>query len=108
MKHAGTTGGGETVRSSSGSGELGSVWGSTKMISDGRSDANGQVLIKRVGEHLLPTAQAWRLRRPRLAVATPDTGYRHIDLFCYLIPRHALVTKFHNLLRRGGMSARAG
>jgi hypothetical protein len=58
MTHAGTTGGGETMRSSSGSGELGSVWGSTKMISDGRSDANRQVLIKRVGEHLLPTAQA--------------------------------------------------
>jgi hypothetical protein len=28
------------------------------MISDGRSYANREVLVKRVGEHLLPTAQA--------------------------------------------------
>jgi hypothetical protein len=39
MKHAGTTGGGETVRSSSGSGELGSVRGTSEMIGDGCSDA---------------------------------------------------------------------
>jgi hypothetical protein len=29
------------------------------MISDGRSDANRKVLIKGVGQDLLPTAQAW-------------------------------------------------
>jgi hypothetical protein len=29
------------------------------MIIDGRSNTNCKVLIKGVGEHLLPTAQAW-------------------------------------------------
>jgi hypothetical protein len=31
------------------------------MINDGRSDANREVLVKGVGEHLLPTAQALAL-----------------------------------------------
>jgi hypothetical protein len=56
MKQAGTTGGGETVRSSSGSGELGSVRGSAEMIGNGRSDSDRKMLIKRLGENLLPTA----------------------------------------------------
>jgi hypothetical protein len=29
------------------------------MVSDGRPYANRKVLVQRVGEHLLPTAQAW-------------------------------------------------
>jgi hypothetical protein len=56
MNHAGTTGAGETVRSSSGSGELRPGGGSAEMINDGRSDSDRQLLIKRVGEHLLPTS----------------------------------------------------
>ena len=106
MKHAGTTEGGETVGRSSGSGQLSPGRSSTEMISDRRTDANRKVLIKGVGEHLLPTAQAWRLWRPGPPVAAPGTGNRHIDLFCYLIPGQALVTKLHDLLRGGGMSGR--
>ena len=56
-QHAGTAGRGETVGGSSCSGELGTRGGSAEMISDGRSDANGEVLIECVGENLLPTAQ---------------------------------------------------
>jgi hypothetical protein len=49
------------------------------MINDGCSDANRQVLIKGVGEHLLPTAQArgfggrasWqRLHAPEAVMST--------------------------------------
>lgn len=58
MKHAGTTGSGETVRSSAGSGQLGPGGCSTEMISDGSPDADRKVLVKGVGENLLPTAQA--------------------------------------------------
>ena len=36
-------------------------WEPDQMISDRRTDANGKVLVKRVGENLLPTAQAWGL-----------------------------------------------
>jgi hypothetical protein len=50
------------------------------MISDGCSDANGGVLIKRVGQHLLPPPQAWGLWWPGPSVAAPRTGNRHIDL----------------------------
>jgi hypothetical protein len=63
------------------------------MISDGRSDTDRNVLIKRVGEHLLPTAQARRLRWPGPTVAAPGTGNSHIHLFCYLIPGEALVVQ---------------
>jgi hypothetical protein len=44
--------------------ELSSGRESTKMISDGCPYGNGKVLVKGVGEHLLPTAQSWRLCRP--------------------------------------------
>ena len=77
------------------------------MISDRRSDANGQVLIKSVDENLLPTPQAWGLWRPGPSVAAPDTGNRHIDLRCYLWPGQALVTKLPDLLCGGGMRRRA-
>jgi hypothetical protein len=36
------------------------------MISDGCTDAKCKVLVKGVGEHLLPPAQAWGLREPGL------------------------------------------
>ena len=64
VQHLGTTQPGETVGGSSGTNQLGPGRGSTEMISDGRSDTNGKVLVKRVGENLLPTAQTWRLERP--------------------------------------------
>ena len=38
----------------------------SEMISDGRTDANGMVPIKSVGEHQLPTAQAFGLSRHAL------------------------------------------
>ena len=65
-------------------------------------DSNRQVLVKGVGENLLPTAQAWGLWPPGPPVATPGPGNRHIDLFGHLIPRQALFTKLHDLLCRAG------
>jgi hypothetical protein len=106
MEHAGRTKGGETVGGSSGSGELSPGWGSTKMICDGCSYANGKVLVQRVGKHPLPTAQTWRLCWPGLAVAAPGTGDRHIDLLCHLTPGQALATQLPDLLCGGGMSRR--
>jgi hypothetical protein len=106
MTHAGTTGGSETVRSSSGSGELGSVWRSAEMINDGCSDANRQVVVKGDGEHLLPTAQAWTLGWPCPPIAAPGTGDSHIDPFCHLIPGQTLITEVQDLLGGGGMSGR--
>ena len=78
--------------------------GSTEMISDRRSDANRKVLVKCVGENLLPTAQAWGLWRPGPPVAAPGAGDRHIDLLCYLWPGQALVTQLKDLLRGSRMS----
>ena len=106
MEHAGTTEGGETVGGSSCSSQLSPGGRSAEMISDGRSDANRKVLIKCVGENLLPTAQAWGLWRPGPPVAAPGTGNRHIDLLCYLWPGQALITKLKDLLCGGGMSGR--
>ena len=74
------------------------------MISDRCPDANRKVLIKSVGEHLLPTAQAGGLWRPSPPVAAPSAGNRHIDLLCYLWPGQALVTKLKDLLRGGRMT----
>jgi hypothetical protein len=74
------------------------------MISDSSSDGNGEVLIKGVGENLLPAAQGWGLGRPGPAVPAPGTGNGHIDLFCHLIPGHALVTQLHDPLSGGGTS----
>jgi hypothetical protein len=67
MKYTGTTESGETVGGWPGGGELTSGGCSTKMISDGCAYADGKVLIKRVGENLLPTAQARRLGWPGLS-----------------------------------------
>jgi hypothetical protein len=98
VQDTGTTQRGETVSGSSCGGEFGSGGGSTKMISDGCPCADGKVLIKSIGENLLPTAQACRLWRPGPPVAAPDTGNRHIDLLCYLIPGQPLVTELEDLL----------
>ncbi len=57
VQHRGRTKGGEIVGCSSGSSELSSGGCSAEMVSDRRSDANRQVLVKCVGENLLPTAQ---------------------------------------------------
>jgi hypothetical protein len=56
MEHAGMTEGGETMGGSSCGSQLSPGGCSTEMISDGRSNANRKVLVKGVGEHLLPTA----------------------------------------------------
>jgi hypothetical protein len=68
------------------------------MISNGGPDTNGKILIKRVCENLLPTAQAWGLRRPGLPVATPCTRASHIYLFCDFGPAQVLVTEIQDLL----------
>jgi hypothetical protein len=56
MKRASTTEGDQTVGGTSCGGELSPGGRSAQMISDGCSDANSKVLVKRVGENLLPTA----------------------------------------------------
>jgi hypothetical protein len=61
VKHAGTTQGGETMGGSSGSSEFSRGRGPSEMISDGGSHTNRKILVKGVGENLLPTAQAWGL-----------------------------------------------
>ena len=73
------------------------------MISDGCPDANRKVLVQRVGECPLPTAQAFGLRWLGPTVATPRTRNGHIDLRRYLNPRAALVTKLEDLLCGDGM-----
>jgi hypothetical protein len=107
MQHAGTTEGGETVGSSSSSRQLGTGGRSTEMISDSRSNANREVLVKCVGENLLPTTQAWDLSPPGPPVAAPRTGNGHGDLLCYLWPGQALVTKLQDVLCGGWMSRRS-
>ena len=77
------------------------------MISDGCTDTNCRVLVKRIGENLLPTAQTWGLGRPGLPVAAPGTGNGHIDLLGHLAPGQALVTQLQDLLGGGGVSRRA-
>jgi hypothetical protein len=61
VKHTGTTQRGETVGCSSCGIELSPGGRSTKMISDSCAYANRKVLVKGVGENLLPTAQSGRL-----------------------------------------------
>jgi hypothetical protein len=104
VEHAGTTEGGETVGGSSCGGEFGSGGGSTKMINDSCSYANGKVLVQRISEHLLPTAQASRLWRPGLPVPAPGPGNRHVDLLGHLSPGQALVAQLQDLLSGGGIS----
>jgi hypothetical protein len=61
VKHASTTESSETVGGSSCSGGLSPGRSPTEMISDGRTYANRKVLVEGAGEHLLPSAQPWRL-----------------------------------------------
>jgi hypothetical protein len=101
VKHASKTEGGETVGCPSSSSELSPGRGSTEMISGHRSDANGKVLLKCVGESLLPPAESRGLGRPGPPVAAPGTGNSHVNLFCYIVPSQTLVTKLQDLLCRG-------
>jgi hypothetical protein len=100
MNHTGTTQTRETMGGSSSSRQFSSARGSTEMINDGCSYANRKVLIKGVGENLLPTAQRRRLGRPSPTVAAPGTRNGQIDLFCHLTPGQASVTQLHDLLCR--------
>jgi hypothetical protein len=93
VEYAGTTEGSETVGWLLGRHLAQLVWGSTEMIGDGCSDANGKVLVKCVGENLLPTAQTCGLWRPGLPIAAPCARNSHIGLLCHLIPGEALVTE---------------
>ena len=77
------------------------------MISGGCPDPDREVLMERVSEHLLPTAQAWGRRLMCSPVAAPRTGNSHPNLFCHLSPGQALVAKFHDLVGGGGMCGRA-
>jgi hypothetical protein len=74
------------------------------MIRYGCSYANGDVLIKCVGENLLPTAQRRALWRPGSTVTAPRAGNRHINLLCNLVPGQAFVAQLQDLLGGGGMS----
>jgi hypothetical protein len=89
--HVGTTEGDETVGGSSSSIELSPSGGSTKMISDGRTDATARFLSSPIGENLLPSAQSGR----PLAAWPVGSGDRkcHIDLIGHLIPGEASVTQ---------------
>jgi hypothetical protein len=107
VQHLGTTEGGETMGGSSCRVELSPSRRSSEMISDGRSDTNREVLMERVSEHLLPTAQPWGRRLMCSPVATPRTRTSHTHLFCDLGPVQALVAKFHDLIGGGGMCGRA-
>jgi hypothetical protein len=64
VEQSGPTKGGETVGSSSCGNKLSPGRGPTQMITDRCLDGNRKVLVKCVGENLLPTAQAWGLWRP--------------------------------------------
>ena len=77
------------------------------MISGGCPDPDREVLMERVSEHLLPTAQAWGRRLMCPPVATPHTRTSHTHLFCDLSPVQALVANFHDLIGGCGMCGRA-
>jgi hypothetical protein len=98
VKDAGTVQRRETVGGSSGSSQLSPGRCSTEMISDGSKDTNGKVLVKGVGENLLPTAQTGGLCRQGFPLAAPGTGDSHIDLFGHLSPGQALITELQDLL----------
>jgi hypothetical protein len=106
VEHTGTVEGGETVGCASSGGELRTGGSSAEMISDGCADADRKMLIKGVGQNLLPTARRWRLWRPGPPVAAPCTGDRHIDLFGHLSPGQASVAQLQDLLCGGGMTWR--
>ena len=78
---------------------------STEMISDGCTDANCKVQVKRVREHLLPAAQPLGALVVGPTVAARGTRNGHIDLFCHVTPGQALATQLHDLIGCGGMCA---
>jgi hypothetical protein len=77
------------------------------MISNGCPYADSEVLIKRLGKDLLPTARAWGRGRQCLPVAAPCARASHTYLVCDLGPAQVLVTKLQDLIGGGGMSGRA-
>jgi hypothetical protein len=95
------TGRGETVRCPSRGVQLSSGGGATEMINNGRSNADRKVLVKRLCEDLLPTAQARRLWWPGVPLATPCPGNCHVDLFCHFSPGQTLVAQVEDLLGGG-------
>ena len=103
MEHAAEAQRGQAVGRSSCGSQLCPVGRSTEMISDRRPDTYRKVLVERVGENLLPTAQAWGLRWSCLPVAAPSAGNGHIDLTCHLIPGQPLVAQLPDLFCGGGM-----
>jgi hypothetical protein len=107
VQHAGTTLRGQTVGGSSCSGQFGPGRAPAEMISDGCAYANGEVLIKGVGEHLLPTAQSCAVWWLSLTVAAPGTRASHAYVFCDLRPGQASVTQLQDLIGGGGMSGSA-
>jgi hypothetical protein len=109
VQYPATAEGGKSMGCSPSGSEFSPGGGSTEMISDGCTDANGKVLVKCVGENLLPTAQAWGLGWQGPPVSAPRTGNRHIDLPCHLSPGQALIAQLQDLLcgariRRGAAS----
>ena len=67
-------------RSSCG-GELSPRGRSTEIISDGCSDTDSNVLVKRVGVNLLPNGPSVVGWWPGPPIAAPDAGNCHIQLF---------------------------
>jgi hypothetical protein len=59
VKHTGTAEGSEAVGGSACGSQLSPCGGSTEMVSDRRSDADREVLVKGLGENLLPSTRAW-------------------------------------------------
>jgi hypothetical protein len=104
MEHRGTTESSKAVGGPSGSSQLSPGGRPAEMISYGRTNANRKVLIKCLGENLLPTAQTWLFGWQGSLVAAPGTGNSHIDLLCYLGPGQAMVAKLKDLLRGTRMS----
>jgi hypothetical protein len=85
--------------------QLSSGGGATEMIDDGRSNTDRKVLVKRLCEHLLPSAQMRRLWRPGFPVTTPRPGNSHIDPFCHFSPGQTLVTQVEDLFGGGWVRA---
>jgi len=79
------------------------VGASTEMVSDCRPYANCKVLVQRVDEHLLPTAQSWLLGWPGRPVSAPDAGNRHTDLPGNLNPSQTLIAKLYDVIGGGGV-----
>jgi len=73
-------------------GDLSTGWGSTKMISNSCSYANRKILIKTVGQYLLPTGPSATASAAVPLGSGSCTGSRHVDPFGHLIPGQPLVT----------------